>query len=72
LNYIDFWTPDSRTEKKPWMSPYVYCSDNPVNRVDSDGQFDFAIPGVGIRGIPYWPADSKTGQATATARVCDV
>jgi len=54
------------------MSPYVYCSDNPVNRVDSDGQFDFAIPGVGIRGIPYWPADSKTGQATATARVCDV
>jgi len=63
LNYINFWTPDSKTEKKPWISPYVYCSDNPVNRVDPDGQQDFAIPGIGIPAVPYWPADSKTGQA---------
>jgi RHS repeat-associated protein len=45
LNYIDFWTPDSKTEKKPWISPYVYCSDNPVNRVDPDGKWDSDVNG---------------------------
>ena len=32
-----FTTMDPLAEKKPWLSPYIYCSDNPVNRVDPTG-----------------------------------
>jgi len=35
-----FTSVDPLAEKKPWMSPYVYCSDNPVNRIDPDGRDD--------------------------------
>jgi len=31
---------DILAEKKPWMSPYVYCSGNPINRIDPDGRAD--------------------------------
>jgi RHS repeat-associated protein len=54
-------TVDPLCEKKPWISPYVYCSDNPVNRVDPDGRQDLVVPRVAP--LPYWPADLKTGQA---------
>jgi RHS repeat-associated protein len=33
-----FMSIDPLAEKKPWMSPYVYCSGNPVNRIDPDGR----------------------------------
>lgn len=29
---------DSRNEKYPWLSPYVYCGGNPVNMTDKYGQ----------------------------------
>ncbi|MFT4072926.1 MAG: RHS repeat-associated core domain-containing protein [Dysgonamonadaceae bacterium] len=61
LNYINFWTPAPKSEKKPWISPYVYCSDNPVNRVDPNGQQDLVVPWVAP--LPYWHTDLKTGQA---------
>jgi hypothetical protein len=32
---------DPKAEEKPWISPYAYCSDNPLNRIDPDGQSDF-------------------------------
>jgi RHS repeat-associated protein len=33
------WTaPDPLAEKYPGISPYVYCNDNPVNIVDTDGE----------------------------------
>ena len=32
-----FTTVDPLAERRPWMSPYVFCSDNPVNRIDMDG-----------------------------------
>jgi len=35
-----FTTPDPLAERKPWMSPYVYCSDNPVNRIDPTRKID--------------------------------
>jgi hypothetical protein len=34
-------SPDPLAEKFPWQSPYVFCSDNPVNRIDPDGRADF-------------------------------
>jgi hypothetical protein len=39
-----FTSVDPLAERKPWMSPYAYCSGNPVNRIDPDGKFD----------IPKW------------------
>ncbi|WP_298940076.1 RHS repeat-associated core domain-containing protein [uncultured Dysgonomonas sp.] len=35
-----FTTSDPLSEKKPWLSPYIYCSDNPLSRVDPDGRQD--------------------------------
>jgi RHS repeat-associated protein len=29
---------DPLAEKKPWMSPYVYCSNNPMKYIDPDGR----------------------------------
>lgn len=36
-----FLTIDPLAEKYPWQSPYVYCSNNPVNRIDPSGMADF-------------------------------
>ena len=33
-----FTTMDPLAEKYPWISPYAYCANNPVNRVDRDGR----------------------------------
>lgn len=43
--FIDMAKPDwigidPLAENKPWMSPYVYCSGNPVNRIDPTGALD--------------------------------
>ena len=35
-----FTSRDAMMEKKPWLSPYHYCSNNPVGRVDPSGMFD--------------------------------
>ena len=32
---------DPLCEKKYGVSPYVYCHDNPVNRIDPDGRYDW-------------------------------
>jgi len=34
-------TPDPLALKKIWQSPYVYCSNNSINRIDPDGKDDF-------------------------------
>lgn len=38
-----FTSRDPLCEKRPWMSPYAYCSGNPVNRIDPDGKIDYRI-----------------------------
>jgi len=45
-----FTSVDPLAEKRPWISPYAYCSGNPVNRIDPDGKFD----------IPKWGDISKS------------
>jgi RHS repeat-associated protein len=39
--YGRFTSMDPLAEKKPWISPYAYCSGNPVNRIDPDGRQDW-------------------------------
>jgi len=34
---------DPLAEKRPDFSPYVYCSDNPIIRIDPDGKDDYVI-----------------------------
>ncbi len=34
---------DPLAEKMPWNSPYVYCSDNPVNKIDPDGRVEWPV-----------------------------
>ena len=36
-----FTTVDPMAEKKPWLTPYHYCSNNPINRIDPTGMADY-------------------------------
>ncbi|MEE0977912.1 MAG: RHS repeat-associated core domain-containing protein [Muribaculaceae bacterium] len=38
---LRFDNPDPLMEKTPWNSPYLYCSGNPVNKIDPLGLTDF-------------------------------
>ncbi|TWV05084.1 RHS repeat-associated core domain-containing protein, partial [Bacteroidaceae bacterium HV4-6-C5C] len=38
-----FNTVDPMAEKRPWVSPYVFCSNNPVNRIDINGNWDVSV-----------------------------
>jgi RHS repeat-associated protein len=42
-----FTSRDPLFEEKPWMSPYAYCSNSPVNRVDPSGMSDWEPDGQG-------------------------
>lgn len=45
-----FMSPDPLAEKKPWLSQYVFCSNNPTNRIDPDGRADYwAINNDGLK-----------------------
>jgi len=60
---------DPMAEKMPWVSPYVYCSDNPINMIDPDGRdaIYIAFPKYRANGIPFTGhagallIDNKTG-----------
>ncbi|MDR0231501.1 MAG: DUF6443 domain-containing protein [Dysgonamonadaceae bacterium] len=40
-NGMNWPGPDLLAEKRPWISPYAYCSNNPINRIDTDGMDDY-------------------------------
>lgn len=61
---IPIWrSVDPMAEKRPWMSPYVYCSDNPLNRIDPDGRWDFELPMTKAYLKGLWNGASSTVQA---------
>jgi len=55
-----FTTVDPLAEKRPWMSPYAYCSDNPMSRIDPDGKDDYYINNMGkiVRRVENKKQDS--------------
>jgi len=38
-----FWTPDPLAEMRYNLTPYHFCSNNPINRIDPDGLTDFSL-----------------------------
>ena len=36
MSYVRFTTPDPLALSYPFLSPYAYCANNPVNNVDLD------------------------------------
>lgn len=39
-------TVDPRSHLRPGLSPYNYCQNNPLNRIDPDGKIDWPLKGV--------------------------
>ena len=60
-----FLTVDPLAEKYPWLSPYVYCNNNPVRYVDTDGRSPISF----LRGIhnAYKLQRAATAVRAATA-----
>ncbi|MEN2436797.1 RHS repeat-associated core domain-containing protein, partial [Weeksellaceae bacterium A-14] len=54
---------DPLAEKRPNMSPYVFCSNNPINRIDPDGRFDSKF-GAFMHKLFHGHLGSKTQQNT--------
>ena len=55
---VPMWTSvDPLAEKNPSITPYHFCHDNPVNRVDPDGKDDYKLNGDGY--LQFW-RKSKT------------
>jgi RHS repeat-associated protein len=50
MDGIRFTSVDPLAEKKPWLTPYHYCSNNPINRIDPDGRYD----GFPVPNTTYW------------------
>ncbi|SBV90588.1 exported hypothetical protein [uncultured Dysgonomonas sp.] len=50
---------DPLAEKYPWISPYVYCNNNPIKYIDPDG-LDWVMRGVGGNAYYYYDKDVKS------------
>ena len=56
---------DPLAEKKTWISPYVYCSNNPINRIDPDGRDDYRLDRDGyLHFVKKTDAENHTLYAT--------
>ena len=47
-SFARFTTVDPMAEKYPGISPYAYCKNNPVNRIDPKGEDDFFYNQQGV------------------------
>jgi RHS repeat-associated protein len=59
-----FTTIDPLAEKYPWMSPYTFLSNNPMNRIDPDGRRDRRVGPNEIIGTEH--LGSEIGGTTAS------
>ncbi|MDR1793398.1 MAG: RHS repeat-associated core domain-containing protein [Bacteroidales bacterium] len=58
-----FISRDVMFEARPYMSPYAYCSNSPVNRVDPSGMFDWE-PEVSSNGEVSYRAEKGDNKET--------
>ena len=69
-----FTSRDPMMDQKPWLTPYHYCSNNPVGRMDPSGCEDWIPPTDGSgnwtaeRGDGYWKLAKQAGIPLEEAR----
>ena len=63
-----FTSRDAMMDQKPWLTPYHYCSNNPVGKVDPSGMLDEDNPVFTSDGI--YLGCTKEGY-TGTVLICD-
>ena len=56
---IIFHSPDILSEKTPWLSPYLYCANNPLSIIDPTGMFVVFLPGTTQKYIDDFNAAVK-------------
>jgi len=59
---------DQLAEMKPWQSPYLYCSGNPVNRIDPTGMID-GIPGQTLPEVSVTGHDGSKNNSNTSPSV---
>ena len=57
-----FTSRDAMMDQKPWLSPYHYCSNNPVGRVDPSGMMDDWVEKAD--GTIYWDENATSPSTT--------
>jgi RHS repeat-associated protein len=61
-----FISRDPLFEKYPWMSPYAYCSNNPVKYIDPDGREPVKAQAGTVQGFVKFMNSLSTGIGTTT------
>lgn len=55
-----FTSVDPMAEKYPWLSPYLYCANNPVNLTDPTGEAPSEYEAALMAGYVYYDEDQET------------
>jgi RHS repeat-associated protein len=58
-----FISRDPLFEKKPWINPYAYVSNNPINRIDPTGMLDWE-PEITTKGETQYKAEKGDSKET--------